>query len=70
MAAMQYTVKTIKKSSPESEFLWFIKEISSRTRSTFILKLGMLHLQILYKWCPWVNHDLFYGKVKRGRQSS
>ena len=31
-----------------------------------ILKLGMQHavLSSLFKWWPWVDLDLFYGKVK------
>ena len=34
---------------------------------TWHVALGTQALQSLYKWWPWVDLDLFYGKVKLGR---
>ena len=33
---------------------------------TWHVALGTQALQSLYKWWPWVDLDLFYGKVKFG----
>ena len=33
---------------------------------TWHASLGTQALQMLYKWLPWVDLDLFYGKVKFG----
>ena len=33
---------------------------------TWHVALGTQGLQSLYKWCPWVDLDIFYGKVKFG----
>ena len=33
---------------------------------TWHVALGTQALQSLYKWWPWVDLDLFYGKVKLG----
>ena len=43
----------------------------SGTERLMNLKLGMQHRVLeyyssLFKWCPWVDNDLFYGKVKFG----
>ena len=31
----------------------------------YVAFIGLV-LQSVYKWCPWVDLDLFYGKVKFG----
>ena len=33
---------------------------------TWYLALNFWILPNLFKWCPWVDRDLFYGKVKFG----
>ena len=33
---------------------------------TWYAALGAQELSSLYKWWHWVDHDLFYGKVKFG----
>ena len=53
-----YMVKTFKKSSsPEPEVLWSWNLVCS---------IGDSSSTKFYKWWPWVDLDLFYGKVKLG----
>ena len=53
MAVMPIYGKNLKKSSPEPKGRWYAA-------------LGAQVLQNLFKWWPWVDFDLFYGKVKFG----
>ena len=51
-----YMVKTLQKSSspePKGQWPWYVS-------------LGPWAHQSLFKWWPWVDLDLFYGKVKFG----
>ena len=50
-----YMVKTLKKSSPEPKGQW-----------PWALVYSIEAHQSLFKWWPWVDRDLFYGKVKFG----
>ena len=56
MAAMPIYGKTFKN----------LQNHKSYDLETWHAALG-LALQNLYKWWPWVDLDLFYGKVKLGR---
>ena len=50
-----YMVKTLKKSSSLESKRWPWK---------FICSIGYSSTTSLFKWWPWVDLDLFYGKVK------
>ena len=54
----RYMVKTIKK--------LLLQNQNSYDLETWHVALGTQALQSLYKWWPWVDLDLFYGKVKFG----
>ena len=58
MAAMPIYGKNLWKS-----FLWNWKADDLETLYT---ALSILVLPSLFKWCPWIDRDLFYGKVKFG----
>ena len=51
-------VKTFKNLLPQNQ--------KSYDLETWHVALGTQALQSLYKWWPWVDLDLFYGKVKSG----
>ena len=59
MAAMLYMVKTFKN--------LLLQNLKSYDLETQPVALGTQALQSLYKWWPWVDLVLFYGKVKLGR---
>ena len=46
----------------------FMGEIlfSTECLETWYVASGPVVLLSLYTWCPWVDLDLFYGKVKFG----
>ena len=52
-----YMVKTFKN---------LLQNQKSYDLETWHVALGTQALQSLYKWWPWVDLDLFYGKVKFG----
>ena len=54
-----YMVKTFKN--------LLLQNQKSYDLETWHVALGTQALQSLYKWWPWVDLDLFYGKVKLGR---
>ena len=56
MAAMPYMVKTLK-----NLLLWNQK---ADDFETWYAASGPQVLPSLFKWWPWVDLDLFYGKVK------
>ena len=58
MAAMPIYCKTFKN--------LLLQNQKSYDLETWHVALGTQALQNLYKWWPWVNLDLFYGKVKLG----
>ena len=53
-----YMVKTFKN--------LLLQNQKSYDLETWHVALGTQALQSLYKWWPWVDLDLFYGKVKLG----
>ena len=53
-----YTVKTLKN--------LLLQNQKSYDLETWRVASGIPALQTLYKWWPWVDHDLFYGKVRFG----
>ena len=53
-----YMVKTLKN--------LLLQNQKSCDLETWHVALGTQALQSLYKWWPWVDLDLFYGKVKLG----
>ena len=53
-----YMVKTFKN--------LLLQNQKSYDLETWHLALGTQALRSLYKWWPWVDFDLFYGKVKLG----
>ena len=58
MAAMPIYGKTLKS--------LLLQNQKSYDLETWHVALGTQALQSLYKWWPWVDLDLFYGKVKFG----
>ena len=44
-------------------YLWKQKDDDLET---WYVALSTRVLLNLFKWCPWVDHDLFYGMVKFG----
>ena len=54
-----YIVKTFKN--------LLLQNHKSYDLETWHVASGTEALQSLYKWWPWVDFDLFYGKVKLGR---
>ena len=57
MAAMPIHGKNLKKSSCP-------KLLSQLPWNLVYIAFVDLVLQSIYKWWLWINHDLFYGKVK------
>ena len=53
-----YMVKTFKKILLQSQKSYEVE--------TWRVSLGAQALQSLFKWWPWVDLDLFYGKIKLG----
>ena len=58
MAAMPIYGKNLKKILLQNQ--------KSYDPETWHVALGTQALHSLYKWWPWVDLDLFYGKVKFG----
>ena len=58
MAAMLYMVKTFENLLLQNQMSYDLE--------TWHVASGTQALQSLYKWWPWVDLDLFYGKVKFG----
>ena len=50
----------------EQYYLGLWVSMTRRFTSAWHVALGTQALQSLYKWWPWVDLDLFYGKVKLG----
>ena len=58
MAAMPIYGKNLKKN--------LLRNQKADDLETWYAALGARVLPSLFKWWPWVNPDLFYGKVKFG----
>ena len=56
MAAIPYMIKTFENHLLQNRMSYDLE--------TLLVASGTQALQSLYKWWPWVDLDLFYGKVK------